>query len=92
MAGLHILRYGAFTNVPEVEVTKRKIHRLAYRFSKDFSSLGIAYGLLYQSRFLKSAGRSGFSSGFLYVLNLYHETKNILILNIKKLSKKHRFQ
>ncbi len=38
---------------PEVEVTKKQIHRQAYRFSIDFSLLGLAYGFLSQiPRFL----------------------------------------
>jgi hypothetical protein len=31
---------------PEVEITKKKIHRLAYRFSIDFKIYRLAYGFL----------------------------------------------
>jgi hypothetical protein len=32
--------------LPEVEITKKKIHRLAYRFSIDFKIYRLAYGFL----------------------------------------------
>ncbi len=42
-----------YLTLTEVEVTKSKIYRLAYRFPVDFSLLGLAYGFLSQSpRFL----------------------------------------
>ncbi len=35
---------GDVTVAPEVEVTKKKFYRLAFRFSKYFSILGLVYG------------------------------------------------
>jgi hypothetical protein len=44
---------GCFELHTEVEITKSKIYRLAYRFTVDFSLLGLAYGFLSQnSRFI----------------------------------------
>jgi hypothetical protein len=60
---------------------RSKIHRLAYRFFIvffiDFSLLGVAYSFLSQiPKFLFGNHKHlpGFSSGFLFVLNLFHDT------------------
>jgi hypothetical protein len=40
----HLPRKTSEIKLPEVEITKKQIHRLAYKFSIDFSLLGLAYG------------------------------------------------
>jgi hypothetical protein len=43
----------ALNSIPRWKPQRSKIHRLAYRFSEDFSLLGLAYGFLSQRpRFL----------------------------------------